>query len=251
MPEAPETLEGWYALHDFRWLDWPRWKQVAAEDRQAIIEEATSFLARAEALEDAEEGASASYSVIGHKADLLMLHLRTTLDELNALEREFARTRLADFTTKAYSYLSITELGQYEASARGVTGDPMEAPFVVARLKPRIPDMRYISFYPMSKKREPGENWYMLPIEERRDLMRTHGSIGHKYHGRVIQMITGSVGLDDWEWGVTLHSDDPLVFKKLVYEMRFDEGSARFAEFGPFLTGIRRSPEDLAELLQL
>jgi len=249
MPEAPPTLEGWFALHDFRRLDGPRWRQLDAVDRERLIAELAEFCRAASAHEDAEEGASAVYTILGHKADLLLLHLRPTVDELNELERRFAALRVADYWTGAYSYVSVTELGQYEAAARGVTGDPMQVPFVIARLKPQIPDKRYISFYPMSKKRHPADNWYMLPLEERRDLMRTHGSIGHRYHGQVIQMITGSVGLDDWEWGVTLHADDPLVFKKLVYEMRFDEGSARFAEFGPFLLGIRRQPDELRAVL--
>src|SRR5436190_1188606 len=252
MPEAPGTLEGWYALHDFRRIDWPRWKAVAAGEREEIVAEASAFLEDAEAHKDAEEGASALYQVVGHKADLMLLHLRPSIEELAELERRFAGTRLADFTTEPYSYVSITELGQYEASSRGGEGaleNPLEVPFIKARLKPKIPPLRYMTFYPMNKSRTGQDNWYMLPLEERREMMRSHGTIGHKWHGKVIQMITGSVGLDDWEWGVTLFSQDPLHFKKLVYEMRFDEASARFAEFGPFLLGIRLRPADLGRAL--
>jgi hydrogen peroxide-dependent heme synthase len=249
MPEAPGTLEGWYALHDFRRIDWPRWKALAVEERAAITGEAAAFLEAAEAHRDAPEGASALYSIVGHKADLMFLHLRPTIDALNALERAFARTRLADYTTEPYSYVSITELGLYEIQSRGVGENPMAAPFVRARLKPQIPDKRYMTFYPMNKLRGEQVNWYMLPIEERRAMMRGHGTIGHKYAGVVQQMITGSVGLDDWEWGVTLFTEDPLQFKKLVYEMRFDEASAKYAEFGPFLLGMRVTPGELDALL--
>jgi chlorite dismutase len=249
MAEAPQTLEGWYVLHDFRSIDWPRWKALRKEERAAAVEEAEAFLRAAEGHEGAPEGSSALYSIVGHKAELMFLHLRPTPDELNALERSFARTRLADFTTRPYSYVSVTELGLYEAQSRGAIENPMEVPFVRARLKPQVPDRRYMVFYPMNKRRGEHENWYTLPMEERRGMMRSHGTIGHKYHGIVQQMISGSVGFDDWEWGVTLFAEDPLQFKKLVYEMRFDEVSARFAEFGPFLLGTRVKPEELRSIL--
>src|SRR2546422_745103 len=110
---------------------------------------------------------------------------------------------------------------------------------VAPRLFPKIPPRRYLSFYPMSKRRGEQVNWYDLPPEARAELMRGHGEIGRKSAGRVTQVIAGSVGLDDWEWGVTLFADDPLVFKKLVHEMRFDPASSRYALFGPFYLGIR------------
>ena len=252
MPEVPETLEGWYTLHDFRGIDWPRWKALTLDERNSAVAEAIAFLKAAEQHEDAVEGSSALYSITGHKADLMFLHLRSTPAELNALERRFSRTRLADFTTRSYSYVSVTELGLYEAQARGVIENPMEVPFVKARLKFQIPeDKRYMTFYPMNKKRGEQINWFMLPMDERRGMMRSHGSIGHKYHGIVQQMITGSVGFDDWEWGVTLFAEDPLQFKKLVYEMRFDPVSAIYADFGPFLFGMRVRPEGLEEILKV
>jgi chlorite dismutase len=112
-----------------------------------------------------------------------------------------------------------------------------------------VPEHRYICFYPMSKRRGETVNWYTLSVEERRNLMRGHGRIGHKYHDCITQIIGGSVGFDDWEWGVSLHSNDALTFKKLIYEMRFDPATSRFAEFGPFYVGIRTAPEDLPALL--
>jgi len=117
------------------------------------------------------------------------------------------------------------------------------------RLFRDVPPHRYICFYPMNKRRGEQVNWYSLPLAERRAMMRSHGTIGHKYHETVTQIIGGSVGLDDWEWGVSLHSDDALAFKKLIYEMRFDPASALYAEFGPFYIGIRREPAALAALL--
>jgi chlorite dismutase len=251
MPEAPGTLEGWYVLHDFRRLDWPRWKALPAEERNAVIAEAAAFLEAAEAHRDAEEGASALYRILGHKADLMFLHLRPTVDQLSDLERDFSRTRLADYLEQPYSYVSVTELSLYEIQSRGVVERPMEAPFVRARLKPPIPDKPYMTFYPMNKLRGETVNWYMLPMEERREMMRGHGTIGHKYAREVQQMISGSTGLDDWEWGVTLFTHDPLQFKKLVYEMRFDPASAKFAQFGPFYLGVRVPVGELDEALKL
>jgi peroxiredoxin len=249
MADAPETLEGWYALHDFRSVDWARLKQLGPEERQAAAREAAENLRAAEAHQDAAEGSSALYRIVGHKADLMYLHLRPLPEDLEALERGFAATRLADFTTRPYSYVSVTELSLYEAQSRGAIENPMEVPFVRARLKPQVPDKRYVTFYPMNKRRGEHLNWYTAPMEERRAMMRSHGTLGHKYFGVVQQMITGSVGLDDWEWGVTLFSDDALQFKKLVYEMRFDEVSAKYAEFGAFLLGVRVRPEELETLL--
>jgi len=117
------------------------------------------------------------------------------------------------------------------------------------RLFAKIPDRPYVCFYPMNKRRAGADNWYSLPIEERQRLMHEHGLIGRRYAGRVTQVISGSIGFDDWEWGVDLFADDPLVFKHLVYEMRFDESSARFGEFGQFFVGIRVKPAAMRQVL--
>jgi chlorite dismutase len=107
------------------------------------------------------------------------------------------------------------------------------------RLYPKIPDSRYLCFYPMDRRRGEEKNWYMLPIEERQRQMEEHGMVGRRYAGKVQQIITGSVGFDDWEWGVDLFAADPLIFKKLIYEMRFDQVSAEYANFGQFFVGVR------------
>jgi hydrogen peroxide-dependent heme synthase len=118
------------------------------------------------------------------------------------------------------------------------------------RLTPDFPPYRAMCFYPMNKRRGERNNWFTLSPRERAELMESHGTTGRKYAGRIVQMITGAMGLDDWEWGVTLFAHDPLQFKKLVYEMRFDRVSALYADFGPFYTGIRTAPDDLADILR-
>ncbi|GGJ10167.1 putative heme-dependent peroxidase [Alicyclobacillus cellulosilyticus] len=244
--EAVETLEGWYVWHDFRRIDWVRWKEAPVATRTAATAALISF--HRENLEHRarRQGSYAAFAVAGSEADLLFLHLRPTIQELNDLKFQLAKTPFADYTFPVYSYISVVELSAYLAKP-GV--DPMADPYVVSRLQPALPDMQYVCFYPMSKRRQGSDNWYMLPMEERRRLMKSHGQIGRQYAGKVVQMISGSVGLDDWEWGVTLFADDPLHFKKLVYEMRFDEASARYADFGPFYVGVRQSEHDLRRLL--
>lgn len=251
MAESPGTLEGWYALHDFRKIDWARWKRLDPQEQNAILEEAVTFLKEAERAADAPEGNSACYAIVGHKADLMLLHLRPTVEHLGEIERAFNRTRLADLTAQTYSYLSVTELSLYEARARGGgSADPavlMQDPAILKRLKLAIPAHPYVCFYPMNKRRGESVNWYTAGMEERQVMMRQHGLTGRKYQEQIIQMITGSMGLDDWEWGVTLFATDALPIKKLVYEMRFDEVSAKYGEFGSFYVGTRVRPENLPE----
>lgn len=246
---APETLEGWFALHDLRSFDRMAWNSLPAAEREKALAEATDLLASFQTVEDAPEGRSVTYCIIGHKADLLMLHLRPEVGQLHELERAFDATALASYTTRPYSYLSVIEMSRHGAP-EGTAGNIEDSPYVQARLYPELPThSSYICFYPMSKKREGTDNWYTLPASERGELMRAHGKTGRGYAGRVTQIVTGSMGLDDWEWGVTLFSDDPLEFKHLVYEMRFDEVSARFAEFGPFYVGQRLLPTGLGRCI--
>jgi chlorite dismutase len=254
MAEVPGTLEGWYAIHDFRRMDWLRWKSIASNERASILEEAAAFVLETETAYEAHTGASGWYAIAGHKADLMQLHLRPDIHELNTLKRDFAQIRLSDYLVSTYSYVSITELSLYEAYARGGTEDRealMAQPFVQKRLFPPVPDaaeMPYVCFYPMNKRRGETVNWYSAEMEDRRKMMRDHASTGRRYHGKVQQMITGSTGLDDWEWGVTLFAGDALNIKKLIYEMRFDEVSAKYADFGAFYVGERVSADNLKEL---
>ncbi|MBO2943861.1 heme-dependent peroxidase [Paenibacillus sp. F411] len=249
MNEAAMTLEGWYALHDFRSIHWPAWKAADEEERAVALEELNEFLSAWEATGESKQGSTAVYTIVGQKADFVLMHLRETLEELNEIENAFNKTTFAKYTTKAYSYVSVVELSNYLAGSSG--GDPMENPHVIARLKPELPKSRHICFYPMNKKRDLQDNWYMLSMDERRTMMQSHGLIGRGYAGKVKQIITGSVGFDDWEWGVTLFADDALQFKKLVYEMRFDEVSARFGEFGPFYVGNLLQADDFNQLMKV
>jgi peroxiredoxin len=248
MSEAVQTLEGWYALHDFRAIDWNAWKSASPELRKAAEDELAEFLQQWQQTENDRQGSTAVYSIVGQKADFVFMHLRETLEELNELENNFNKSTLAFFTIPVYSYVSIVELSSYLAKP-GV--DPMEDPELLARLKPTLPKAKHICFYPMNKKREGNDNWYMVSADERKTMMRSHGMIGRTYAGKVKQIITGSVGLDDWEWGVTLFADDALQFKKLVYEMRFDEVSARFGEFGEFYVGNLLTPDKFSHLLSV
>lgn len=248
MSEAVNTLEGWYALHDFRKLDWEAWKRLSPEERAKAEDELFTLLQAYADTEQRKEGSTAFYSIVGQKADFVFMHLRETLEELNELETVFNKTSLGRCTVPVYSYVSIVELSSYMAKPGS---DPMQDPEIIARLKPTLPKAKHICFYPMNKRRDGQDNWYMLSMEERRGFMRSHGMIGRSYAGRVKQIITGSVGLDDWEWGVTLFSDDALTFKKLVYEMRFDEASARFGEFGAFYVGNLLDADKCRDLLRV
>ncbi len=249
----PQTEEGWYVLHDFRSIDWDAWRSAPERRRERAIEEGIDYLAASEAVDDADEGDSATFAVLGHKADLLVLHLRPTLGDIDALERRFEHTALAEFTERADSYVSVTEVSGYMSEDYFDEDSEVEDAglerYIESRLKPEIPDGEFLSFYPMSKRRGPDHNWYELPFDERADYLANHGEIGKDYAGRVTQIITGSVGLDDFEWGVTLFGDDPTDVKELLYEMRFDPSSSRFAEFGRFLSARRFPPADLGAFL--
>jgi chlorite dismutase len=264
---APATLEGWYALHQMLSLDWRGWRELDAGTRGAVAQDTAAVLAELAA--PPSGGWSAAFQLVGGGAEWMFVHFRGTLDELGAADRRLRRARLFPFLRLAYDYTSVTEVGLYGATAEAaqqaqpgsdgyhrllseLAGAERASPHVQVRLFPRVPeDFRYVSFYPMTKRRTDPDNWYTLPVEERNRLMREHGLTGRKYAGRVFQVITGSVGFDDWEWGVTLFARDPLEFKRIVTEMRYDEASARYAEFGQFFTGFRLTPDELARVLTL
>jgi len=180
-------------------------------------------------------------SVLGHKADLAFLALGPDLWRLRAFQTDLAGAGLEI----VWSYVSLTEVSEY---AKGLPAEMLEP-----RLHPQLPPegMRAFCFYPMSKRRAPapGENWYLLSYEEREAHMRGHGKSGRNFRGRVLQLITGSTGIDEYEWGVTLFAVHPDDLKDVVYSLRFDEASARYAEFGPFVTGmVAELPEVLSSV---
>lgn len=248
---APPTLEGWYALHDFRTIDWDAWRDAPKRVRDRAIDEGQSHLQKATAVADAADGDSAVYAMLGHEADLLIVHLRPTTTAIDRLQRRFEQTEFAGFTERTDSFVSVTEASGYSKKGREfiegeVEDDSGLARYMRSRLEPEIPDAEHVSFYPMDKRRDPEYNWYDLPFEERAEHMDTHGVIGREYAGKVTQMITGAIGMDDWEWGVTLWADDLTDVKELLYEMRFDPSSSKYADFGPFWVGRRMEPADLA-----
>lgn len=267
-PDVNETLEGWWILHRLFAFDRRRWAAVPSAEQSRITREAVEALLPLAKGDDSDLGVA---QMLGHKADIMFTHYARTFEGLAVAQTAFDRCELAEYFEPRDSYVSILELGMYDATAKihatlkernlkpyssewntafdELLQEQASQPRNASRLWARIPQRRYVCFYPMDKKREGADNWYMLPFEERAKLMHEHGKIGRLFHGLVTQVISGSVGYDDYEWGVDLYADDPIVFKKLIYEMRFDEASARYAGFGPFFTGVQFSVEDLATFL--
>ena len=265
LPATPLTLDGSYLLHQMFRLRWTAWRALSTAEQASVLDQATSMF---HGMEANKQEATALFSMLGHKGDLMLVHFRQTLDALNRAELELAHSKLLEFLEPTTSYLSVVELGLYEASvdlyatltAKGQQPGTAEwnreveaelakqRQAAAPRLWPEIPQRRYLCFYPMNKFRGEARNWYSEPIRERQRMMREHGMIGRHYAGRVNQIISGSIGLDDWEWGVDLFADDPLIFKKLVYEMRFDEASAVYGLFGTFYVGLRFPAGQLASL---
>ena len=267
IPAVPLTIEGYSVLHQMMRFRWPAWRQLRRAQKTELVNEASGVLAK---MEQGSGGQSALYSLLGHKGDLMLVHFRQSFAELNQAELQLAQMRLADYLEPTASYLSIIELGLYESTIktyktlaeRGLEPHSEEWKREIAdtlkrqkeamhpRLFPELPKSRYICFYPMDRRRGEDKNWYTLPIEERARQMNEHGLVGRRYAGEVRQIITGSIGFDDWEWGVDLFADDPLIFKKLIYEMRFDEVSAVYAQFGQFYVGVRCPAAALGKLLR-
>jgi chlorite dismutase len=213
--------EGWGVVHLFYKVDRAR-ADVEPGGTKRVLDAIASL--------EADDHQVLVFTVLGHKAELGIMALGPDVARLQAFQHELAAAPLS----LEWSYVSLTERSEY-------TDDEERAR---ARLYPNLPRKRAICFYPMSKRRAPDANWYELPFDQRKQLMGGHARVGRAYAGRVLQLITGSTGLDDWEWGVTLLSDDPSALKEIVYDMRFDEVSARYAEFGPFVTGLLLDPAD-------
>jgi chlorite dismutase len=269
LPEVPLTVEGASVLHQMMRFRWTAWRALAAETRAAILAQATPAL---KAMEKPEGGRqSAVFSLLGHKGDLMFVHFRRSFEELNQAQLQLARLALGDYLEPTASYLSVVELGLYESSSdtyaelarRNLKAHSEEwtreieavlerhRKAMAPRLWPEIPGARYICFYPMDRRRGESKNWYREPMPDRQRMMKEHGLIGRRYAGEVRQIITGSIGFDDWEWGVDLFAEDPLVFKKLIYEMRFDRVSAVYALFGAFYVGLRVPAGGLGEILRV
>ncbi len=244
--------EGWGVLHLYYRVDRARAEHDIAAGKHVV--DAVAAL-------EADGHQALCMVVLGHKADLGVVALGPDLARLQRFQHEL----LAAPVDPVFSYVSLTELSEYGATEdderarlateEGLAGDDLESRldawreriehYREQRVHPQLPSRRCCSFYPMSKRRAADANWYELPFDTRKDLMGGHGRVGRTYAGRVLQLITGSTGLDDWEWGVTLLADDPVALKQIVYEMRFDPVSARYAEFGPFFLGLLGAPAEV------
>jgi chlorite dismutase len=245
----------------------PAWRALSPDARRAILAEVTAELAAMESPGSGRQ--SAVFSLLGHKGDLLFVHFRRSFEELLQAQTALARLSFSDYLEPTTSYLSVVELGLYESTTK-VYSDlvakdiqphsdewkrEIEATLerqrqaMAPRLWPEIPAAKYICFYPMDRRRGEAKNWYQESMADRKQMMHEHGMIGRRYAGDVRQIITGSIGFDDWEWGVDLFAEDPLVFKKLIYEMRFDHVSAVYALFGSFYIGLRVPAAEIASAL--
>jgi chlorite dismutase len=211
--------------------------------------------------------------VPGHKADFGVMMAGPDLKAVHGVQLAIQSSALGPVLKPAFSFYSITEVSEYVPDAeeygrilRDREGVDPESnvyktkvaayaerlgPMNRQRLYPEFPDWPCLCFYPMSKMRQGDQNWYLLPFEQRSDLMSQHGKSGMRFAGRVSQLITASTGLDDWEWGVTLWARNPVYLKDIVYSMRFDESSARYALFGPFYFGYILSPAELLEAVRV
>jgi peroxiredoxin len=261
---------GWTVSHWFYRIDRARWHGLAGAARAGAIEEARAWLAGLLA----EEGLQlVPFALVG-KGDLALMAVHPDLRRHQQLAQELAATALGTCLAPVSSFLSISEASEYLSSdadwARVLIEeqkvDPTSPEFTTrmeavrkrmaayaeSRLHPRLPDQfPVLCFYPMAKARRDRHNWYTLPFEERKKLMQGHGEAGRRHASRVTQLITTATGLDDWEWGVTLFAADLKAIRDVVYEMRFDPGSAIYGVFGPFYVGIRFAPDELAAVLRL
>ncbi len=267
-PNVPESLDSWWILHQMFAFDRLTWDLLPQSQRSELVREAHSALEKLKGNEDTDVGLA---QMVGHRADLMITHYSKNYDGLAHAQTVIDKLRLTEYLAQSTSYVSILELGLYDATAKihaalseqnlkpssqewnqafdDLLKEQEKIPHHAGRLWARIPQRRYVCFYPMDKKRGEEVNWFMLPYEERSKLMLEHGKIGRTFHGLVTQVISGSIGYDSFEWGVDLYADDPLVFKKLIYEMRFDEASAKYGHFGEFYSGLQFSLDQLETFL--
>lgn len=265
-----QAEEGWFVSHLFFHLRRDRWDSASGRHKQETLDGLKRLVSEFRRTENCQLH---MYSVWGLKADVAVLMIAPDLNRLNETEYRIQAVFPSGVLQGAYSYTSMSEVSEYMSQDQdydrtlrekeGLAPDSEEyrkkmevfrnrmQVYINERLYPKIPEHEVMCFYPMSKSRDERNNWYALDFDTRKMLMAGHSITGRKYAGKVKQLVTGSAGLDAWEWGVTLFSNDPYQFKKIVYEMRYDEASARYALFGDFLVGIRLEPDPLFEQLNL
>jgi len=267
-PDVPESLDSWWILHRMFAFDRLAWDEVSQAEKTEIVKQANDAFKK---LKDSEGTDVGFAQMVGHKADLMLTHYSKDYEGLAHAQTVVDKLKLAEYLTPGVSYVSILELGLYDATGKihatlaerelkphsqewneafdAMLKEQERAPHFAGRLWAKIPQRRFVCFYPMDKKRGEDVNWYMVPFADRAKMMLDHGKIGRTFHGLVTQVISGSIGYDDFEWGVDLYADDPLVFKKLIYEMRFDEASAKYGHFGAFYSGVQFSLDQLGTFL--
>jgi chlorite dismutase len=264
-----KLTRGIHVIHLFFKEDREKWARLSAGESKLALD-------RLQKLCDANCAASnpkiATYVNVGGKADFVFILYAAELGQISLLQRQLERAFPPGTLQPVYSFFSVTELPDYVTTEEDVIRSLKEeglqegsdafnqrieaarkrqSEYEHYRLYPEMPDWELMGFYPMSKRRSGNDNWYMLDFDVRKKLMGGHARVGRKYAGRVSQLITGSTGLDDWEWGVTLMAHQAVALKDIVYEMRFDEVSARYGEFGPFYINLRLNPADAWEHLGL
>lgn len=262
--------EGWNVLHLFYRIDYGAWRLLSDEDQLNAKAAMSSLIQETRAANKTE---LLAFSVVSAKADLGFMFVTPDLHFANAIEKKLSASLGDNVLSPVFSFYSLTERSEYFMSEEEYhstlvhekqmkPGAPdfeqLMSEFKARmqkywqdRLYPNLPDWPVICFYPMSKRRENENNWYRVAFEERKRLMTGHRRVGRQYAGRVRQLITGATGLDDWEWGVTLFAQDVFEVKSIVYDMRFDEVSARFAEFGEFFIGLQLPLDLLFQRLSL
>lgn len=268
MQFAPDEASGWCTLHQMFSIDWVTLSSLPKEERGNLVAGLSALLNQHEA--HTGLGQSAAFHLMGHKANLCLMHFRPSFDLCAQFELEISRLPISRYLTQKHSYTSIVELGMYHVSKKVVEALTEKGikpysdewnkeyeeriaphrPPLHERCYLEIPPHRYFSFYPMNKRRGDKYNWYAEPIADRATWMMEHGMTGRRYAGKVKQIISGSIGFDDWEWGVDLFSDDPMHIKRLVYDMRFDEATSMFGEFGYFYFGIRLKNLELGQYFE-
>ncbi|MCB1097122.1 MAG: hydrogen peroxide-dependent heme synthase [Verrucomicrobiales bacterium] len=273
IPEIDESLapaEGWHVLHLFYQIDRSQWSMLTSEEQ---VERKTALTRLVQELRQHPNTQLLMFSMLTPRADIGFMLLTPDLRDANAFEKRLTISMGPDVLVPIYSYFSMTERSEYTTSAeqygetlrteRGLVEGSDEFNTAIAefnarmekygkdRLYPNMPDWPVFCFYPMTKRRSGADNWYSLDFETRRQLMAGHAAIGRQWAGKIRQLITGSTGLDDYEWGVTLFAKDTFDVKGIVYEMRFDEVSARYAEFGDFYIGIQVRLQELFQQVSL
>lgn len=246
-------------MHLFYHVDHAQWALFSDEEKRQAKTRLTELVQEIRATPDTH---LLIFSVATPKADLGFMLLTPDLQVANQFEKQLSLSLGPEILSPAYSYLSQTESSEYtttreQYAAETLVGekglaegtpefeaamkefDDRMAHYLKHRLYPVLPDWPVICFYPMSKRRSGADNWYSLDFESRKKLMAGHARTGRAYSGRILQLITGSTGLDEYEWGVTLLAKDTIDVKSIVYEMRFDEVSARYGEFGDFYIGMQ------------